>query len=68
MLTLEPRQTGARIPCGVFTNIGSVGALVCYAYSREKKFALVPIYNLFNELTYDSGVVLPLLLILVDVV
>ncbi len=54
MLTLEPRQTGAFIPCGSFTNIGSIGALICYVYLGEKGFALVPIYKLFEELTYYS--------------
>ena len=29
MLKLEPRKTGARTPCGAFTNIGSIGALIC---------------------------------------
>ena len=54
MLRLEPRKTGALIPCGSFTNIGSIGALICYFYLGEKGFALVPIYKLFEELTYYS--------------
>jgi len=54
MLKLEPRKTGALIPCGAFTNIGSIGALICYIYLGEKGFALVPIYKLFEELTYYS--------------
>ena len=54
MLKLEPRKTGALIPCGAFTNIGSIGALICYVYLGEKGFALVPIYKLFEELTYYS--------------
>ena len=52
LLRLAPRQTGALIPCGSFTNIGSIGALICYVYLGEKGFALVPIYKLFEELTY----------------
>lgn len=52
MLRLEPRKTGALIPCGSFTNIGSIGALICYVFLGEKGFALVPIYKLFEELTY----------------
>lgn len=51
-LKLEPRKTGALIPCGAFTNIGSIGALICYVYLGEKGFALVPIYKLFEELSY----------------
>ena len=54
VLRLEPRKTGALIPCGAFTNIGSIGALICYVYLGEKGFALVPIYKLFEELTYYS--------------
>ena len=52
LIHLEPRQAGAFIPCGSFTNIGSIGALICYVYLGEKGFALVPIYKLFEELTY----------------
>ena len=54
VLRLEPRMTGALIPCGAFTNIGSIGALICYVYLGERGFALVPIYKLFEELTYYS--------------
>jgi predicted permease len=42
LLALEPRQTGALVPCGAFTNIGAIGALICYVYLGEKGFALVP--------------------------
>lgn len=52
VLKLEPRQTGALIPCGAFTNIGSIGALVCFIFLGEKGFALVPIYKIFEELSY----------------
>lgn len=52
LLKLEPRQTGALFPCGSFTNIGSIGALVCFMYLGERGFALVPIYKLFEEVTY----------------
>lgn len=53
-LKLEPRKTGALFPCGAFTNIGSIGALVCFMYLGERGFALVPIYKLFEEVTYYS--------------
>lgn len=52
LLKLPPRQTGALFPCGSFTNIGAIGALVCYLFLGEKGFALVPIYKIFEELTY----------------
>jgi len=59
LLRLKPHRTGAFIPCGAFTNIGSIGALICYVYLGEKGFALVTIYKLFEELTY-YGVGFPL--------
>lgn len=52
LLKLEARKVGAMIPCGAFTNIGSIGALVCYIFLGEEGFALVPIYKIFEELTY----------------
>lgn len=54
LLTLEPRKTGAMFGCGSFTNIGSIGALVCFVFLGETGFALVPIYKLFEELSYYS--------------
>jgi len=51
---LGPRKTGAMYCCGSFTNIGSVGALVCFVFLGERGFALVPIYKLFEELCYYS--------------
>jgi predicted permease len=40
--------------CGAFTNIGSIGALLCFLFLGEPAFALVPIYKLFEEFTYYS--------------
>ena len=51
-MRLPPRQTGALYPCGSFTNIGSIGALVCFVFLGEEGFALVPIYKVFEEITY----------------
>lgn len=53
-LHLGPKKTGAMYCCGSFTNIGSIGALVCFVFLGEKGFALVPIYKLFEELSYYS--------------
>lgn len=53
-MRLPRRQTGALFPCGSFTNIGSIGALICFVYLGESGFALVPIYKMFEELTYYS--------------
>jgi hypothetical protein len=54
VLQLEPRKTGAMYGCGSFTNIGSIGALVCFMFLGEQGFALVPIYKIFEELSYYS--------------
>jgi len=54
LLRLPPRRTGAFFCCGSFTNIGSIDALVCYLYLGEPGFALVPIYKIFEELSYYS--------------
>ena len=54
LLALPPKKTGALFCCGSFTNIGSIGALVCYMFLGESGFALVPIYKIFEELSYYS--------------
>ncbi len=52
VIKLPPYQTGAMYGCGSFTNIGSIGALICFVYLGETGFALVPIYKIFEELSY----------------
>ncbi|RPH49917.1 MAG: hypothetical protein EHM85_12180 [Desulfobacteraceae bacterium] len=52
ILKLEPKKTGALFCCGSFTNIGSIGALVCFIFLGEAGFALVPIYKLFEDVSY----------------
>ena len=54
VLHLPPKKTGSLFCCGSFTNIGSIGALVCYLFLGEPGFALVPIYKIFEELSYYS--------------
>jgi predicted permease len=54
LLALPPKKKGALFCCGSFTNIGSIGALVCYMFLGEPGFALVPIYKIFEELSYYS--------------
>ena len=51
-LRLPAHKTGALYACGSFTNIGSIGALICFVFLGEGGFALVPIYKIFEELTY----------------
>ena len=52
ILGLPSKQTGSLFACGSFTNIGSIGALICFVFLGEKGFALVPIYKLFEEAAY----------------
>jgi predicted permease len=49
---LKRKDTGSMFACGSFTNIGSIGALICYLFLGEKGFALVPIYKLFEQVIY----------------
>jgi predicted permease len=41
MLSLAPKKTGALFGCGSFTNIGAIGALVCFVFLGEAGFALL---------------------------
>lgn len=52
LLKLEPGKTGAIFGCGAFTNLGSIGGLLCFVFLGEAGFALVPIYKLFEEVAY----------------
>lgn len=52
MFKFGPQKIGSMYVCGAFTNIGSIGSLVCFVFLGEMGFALVPIYKLFEELSY----------------
>lgn len=54
LLKLEAKRKGTLYGCGAFTNIGSIGALICFVFIGETGFALVPIYKIFEELSYYS--------------
>lgn len=51
-LRLKQKDAGSMFTCGSFTNIGSIGALICYLFLGEEGFALVPIYKLFEQVVY----------------
>jgi predicted permease len=51
-LKFSRRQAGSLISCGIFTNIGSIGALICFVFLGERGFAFIPFYKLFEELVY----------------
>ena len=52
LLQLERKQTGSLFTCGAFTNLGTMGGLVCYIFLGEIGFGLVYIYRLFEEFIY----------------
>ncbi|HER23739.1 MAG TPA: hypothetical protein ENO17_01595 [Candidatus Atribacteria bacterium] len=52
LFQLNQKDTGSMFICGSFTNIGSIGGLVCYLFLGEKGFAFFPIYKLFEQVIY----------------
>lgn len=52
VLKMSRKQTGAYIVSGGFTNVGSIGGLICYSFLGEAGFALASIYKLFETFTY----------------
>ena len=54
LMGADNRRKGTLFCCGSFTNIGSIGSLVCFVFLGEAGFALVAMYKLFEEMTYYS--------------
>lgn len=52
LLKLTRKQTGAYIICGGFTNIGSIGGLLCFTFLGEAGFALASFYKTFEMFVY----------------
>lgn len=52
LLKHDKKKTGAMFVSGSFTNLGTFGGLICFAFFGEKSFALVALYKLFEELYY----------------
>ncbi len=52
MQKMSRKQTGAYIVAGGFTNIGSIGGLLCFIFLGEAGFALMPFYKLFELFSY----------------
>jgi predicted permease len=52
LLNMSRKQTGAYIVSGGFTNIGSIGGLICFTLLGEIGFALVSFYKLFETFAY----------------
>ncbi len=45
-------DTGSLFSCGFFSNIVSLGGMVCFFYLGERGYALVPIYTFLSRLLY----------------
>lgn len=52
LLKVSRARVGVLYCCGSFTNIGAIGALVCFMFLGEAGFALVALYKMFEEITY----------------
>lgn len=48
----NPIDTGSLFSCGFFSNIVSLGGMVCFFYLGERGYALVPIYTFLSRLLY----------------
>lgn len=52
LLKHERQKAGSMFVSGSFTNLGTFGGLICFAFFGEKSFAFVALYKLLEELYY----------------
>jgi len=52
LLKLNRKESGSMFTCGSFTNITSIGGVICYLFLGEKGYALFSLYKLFELVTY----------------
>lgn len=52
ILKMSRKQTGVYIISGGFSNLGSIGGLICFTFLGEPGFALVSFYRLFEMFSY----------------
>jgi len=52
LLKLSRKESGSMFTCGSFTNITSIGGVICYLFLGEKGYALFSLYKLFEIVTY----------------
>ena len=52
LLHKPARQKAILYCCGSFTNIGSIGALICYMFLGEAGFALAALYKMLEDISY----------------
>lgn len=53
-MKLPPDQAGSLFVCGMFSNLGSIGALICFFFFGEAGFILASVYRLLEHLVYYS--------------
>lgn len=51
---LDNIDTGAFFCCGFFSNLGSIGGLICFLFLGEEGYKLVPLYIFFIQIAYYS--------------
>lgn len=52
LLKLNRMKSGSMFTCGSFSNITSIGGVICYLFLGEKGYALFSLYKLFEVVTY----------------
>lgn len=52
LLKLNRKKSGSMFTCGSFTNITSIGGVICYLFLGEKGYALFSLYKMFEVITY----------------
>lgn len=52
LLKKSNRDKAVLYSCGSFTNLGSIGSLVCYFFFGETGFALVALYKMLEDISY----------------
>ncbi len=52
MMGLPRRKAGSLFVCCMFSNLGSIGGLICYVFLGEVGFAMMALYKLFEQVLY----------------
>ena len=52
LLKLNRKKSGSMFTCGSFSNITSIGGVICYLFLGEKGYALFSLYKMFEVITY----------------
>lgn len=52
LLKLNRKKSGSMFTCGSFSNISSIGGVICYLFLGENGYALFSLYKLFEVVTY----------------